>query len=386
MSFPTSGFSAAWLASLLREARADLDAFAACLPAQAWIGPRAAILNPPLWEYGHVIWFQERWCLRQQDDDSVLPSRLQDADALYDSFRVAHDTRWDLPLPDRGVLEDFGTGVLQDVEDKLARASPGDPIFYFAELALYHERMHLEAWWMMAQHLGYRPPAAVSLPGGLPRQSPRRTIPAGTIELGADGSRFRFDNEKARHTVELPAYAIDLQPVSQGAFLEFVEAGGYERLNGWSDEGQAWLFQTGAPHPVYWQRQGNSWQVRRFDRWQPLNAGEPMLHLNFYEAEAYAAWRGARLPSAEQWQRASEEQDFRWGHSWEWCADPFLPYPGFSPDPYREYSSPWFQCHWELRGGGPVTHPLLKRSGFRNFYLPERRDPFAGLRLAWNMA
>lgn len=384
MSFPTSGFSAARLVSLLREARADLDAFAACLPEHAWIGPRAAILNPPLWEYGHIIWFQERWCLRRQDDDSALPSRLQGADALYDSFRVAHDTRWDLPLPDRAVLEGFGTGVLQDVADKLARASMGDPIFYFAELALYHERMHLEAWWMMAQHLGYRPPAAVSLPDGLPRLSPRRTIPAGMIELGADGSSFCFDNEKSRHTVELPAYAIDLKPVSQGAFLEFVEAGGYERLNGWSDEGQAWLFQTGARHPAYWRRQGNDWQTRRFDRWQPLAPGEPMLHLNFYEAEAYAAWRGARLPSAEQWQRASQEKDFVWGHGWEWCADPFMPYPGFSPDPYREYSSPWFQCHWELRGGGPITHPLLKRSGFRNFYLPERRDPFTGLRLVWD--
>jgi ergothioneine biosynthesis protein EgtB len=384
MRFPTSGFSAASLVSLLREARADLDAFAACLPEPAWVGPRAAILNPPLWEYGHIVWFQEHWCLRRQDDDSVLPSRLQGADALYDSFRVAHDSRWDLPLPDRAFLKDFGTGVLQDVEGKLVRASVDDPIFYFAELALYHERMHLEAWWMMAQHLGYRPPAAVSLPDGLPRQSPRLTIPADTVELGADGSRFCFDNEKARHTVELSAYAIDLQPVSQGAFQEFVEAGGYENLKCWSDEGQAWLFQTGARHPAYWRRQEDSWQTRRFERWQPLAPGEPMLHLNLYEAEAYAAWRGARLPSAEQWQRASQEKNFVWGHGWEWCADPFMPYPGFSPDPYREYSSPWFQCHWELRGGGPVTHPLLKRPGFRNFYLPERRDAFTGLRLVWD--
>ncbi len=386
MPFPTSGFSAARLASLLREARADLDAFAACLPEQAWIGPRAAILNPPLWEYGHIAWFQERWCLRQQDDDSVLPSRLRGADALYDSSRVAHDTRWDLPLPNRAATEDFGTGVLQDVEDKLDRASTDDPVFYFAELALYHERMHLEAWWMMAQHLGYRPPAAVSLTDGLPRQSPRRAIPAGTIELGADDSSFRFDNEKTRHRVNFPAFAIDLKPVSQGAFLEFIEAGGYATPQHWSSEGRAWLAQSGAGHPVYWRKEENAWQVRRFDRWQPLEPGEPMLHLNRFEAEAYAAWRGARLPSAAQWQRASQEKDFIWGHGWEWCAHPFLPYPGFSPDPYRDYSAPWFHSHGELRGGGPVTHPLLKRSDFRNFYLPERRDAFTGLRLAWDSA
>lgn len=384
MSLPTSGFTAAELIALLREARADLDAFAACLPQQAWLGPRAPVLNPPRWEYGHIVWFQERWCLRQQHDGSLLPSRVKHADALYDSSQVAHDTRWDLPLLDREALDAYGAGVFEDTADKLHAALPGAPVFYFAELALYHERMHLEAWWMMAQYLGYRPPAPPRAAHGLPLQSPRRAIDAGTIELGADGGSFRFDNEKARHAAHFPAFAIDLHPVSQGAFLEFVEAGGYETPGGWSGEGLAWRRQANARHPLYWRNEGGAWQLRRFDQWQALAPDAPMLHLNFHEAEAYAAWRGARLPSAAQWQRASQEADFVWGHGWEWCADPFLPYPGFSPDPYRDYSRPWFHSHRELRGGGPVTHALLKRPGFRNFYLPERRDPFAGLRLAWD--
>ncbi len=384
MTFPTSGFSAAKLLSLLAEARAELDAFAACLPHHAWLGPRAAILNPPLWEYGHIIWFQERWCLRQQDDGTVSSSRVKHADALYDSSQVAHDTRWDLPLLNREALEEYGTGVFQDVADKLGRSTPDDPVFYFAELCLYHERMHLEAWWMMAQHLGYAPPTALVLPDALPRQGPRRMIAAGAIELGADDSRFRFDNEKARHTVNLPAFAIDLQPVSQGAFLEFVEADGYAARHHWSGDGRIWLKESGARHPLYWRKENDGWQVRRFHQWLPLATGEPMLHLNRFEAEAYAAWRSARLARAAEWQRASQERDFQWGHGWEWCADAFAPYPGFSPDPYRDYSGPWFHSHWELRGGGPVTHPLLKRAGFRNFYLPERRDPFAGFRLAWD--
>lgn len=386
MRLPTSGFSAAELISLLGEARADLDAFAACLPANAWLGPRASILNPPLWEYGHIIWFQERWCLRQQDDGSISPSRVRHADALYDSSQVAHDTRWDLPLLERDTLRSYGAGVLQEVADKLDRAAPGDPVFYFAELALYHERMHQEAWWMMAQHLGYRPPSLLALLDGLPVRSPRRRFAGGTMELGSDDSSFRFDNEKTRHAVRFDAFAIDIQPVSQGAFAEFVEAGGYENVGIWSEQGLAWLLQTGATHPAYWRRQGSDWEMRRFDRWQPLAAGEPMLHLNHFEAEAYATWRGARLPNAAEWQRASEDADFAWGHGWEWCVHSFAPYPGFSPDPYRDYSSPWFHSHWELRGGSPVTSPLLKRSSFRNFYLPERRDPFAGFRLAWDDA
>lgn len=384
MRFPTSGFSAAELLSLLSETRADLDAFAACLPDSAWLGPRAAILNPPLWEYGHIIWFQERWCLRQQDDGTLSPSRVKQADVLYDSSQVAHDTRWDLALLNGKTLEEYGASVFRDMAEKLNLAAPGDPVFYFAELALYHERMHLEAWWMMAQHLGYQPPAVPALPADLPRQSPRRTIPAGTVELGSDDGSFRFDNEKSRHAVRFPAFVIDTHPVSQGAFLEFVEAGGYAKPHHWSAQGQAWLMQSGARHPVNWRKENNDWQVRRFNQWQPLASGEPLLHLNLFEAEAYAAWRGARLPSAAEWQRASREKDFVWGHGWEWCADAFAPYPGFSPDPYRDYSAPWFHSHWELRGGSPVTHLLLKREGFRNFYLPERRDPFTGLRLAWD--
>ncbi|KAB2308246.1 ergothioneine biosynthesis protein EgtB [Betaproteobacteria bacterium SCN2] len=384
MTFPTNGYSAAHLVSLLREARADLDAFAACLPEQAWLGPRAATLNPPLWEYGHIVWFQERWCLRQQDDGSVSPPRLPNADALYDSSQVAHDTRWDLPLPGRDALADFSAGVLRDVADKLDAARPDDPVFYFAELSLYHERMHLEAWWMMAQCLGYRPPLLPPPASDLPLRSPRRDFAAGTVALGADDSRFRFDNEKRLHHADLSPFAIDLHPVSQGAFLEFVEAGGYATPQHWSSEGRAWLAQSGAGHPVYWRQEVNAWQVRRFDRWQQFAPGEPMLHLNRFEAEAFAAWRGARLPSAAEWQRASRERDFNWGHGWEWCAEAFAPYPGFAPDPYRDYSSPWFHSHWELRGGSPVTHALLKRPGFRNFYLPERRDAFTGLRLAWD--
>jgi EgtB-related family protein len=105
-----------------------------------------------------------------------------------------------------------------------------------------------------------------------------------------------------------------------------------------------------------------------------------MLHVNRFEAEAFAAWRGRQLPTAAQWLRATAHPAFRWGMAWEWLRDPFAPYPGFAPDPYHDYSEPWFHTHGELRGGGPVTDASLKRPGFRNFYLPERRDPFAGFR------
>jgi len=252
---------------------------------------------------------------------------------------------------------------------------------YFAELSLYHELMHIEAWWMAFQNLGYAPPVWPEMafePSVL-----RLAFAEGEAMLGSGpDAGFIFDNEKWRHPVPVPAFDIDASPVSETAFAEFVEAGGYQSRVGWSDDGWAWRQATGTLNPVYWRQANGGWQVRRFDRWLPLSPDAPMLLVNRFEAEAFAAWRGRQLPTAAQWLRATGHQDFRWGMAWEWLRDPFAPYPGFAPDPYHDYSEPWFRTHGELRGGGPVTDPSLKRPGFRNFYLPHRRDPFAGFRTA----
>jgi len=206
---------------------------------------------------------------------------------------------------------------------------------------------------------------------------------AGKVELGSGpDAGFIFDNEKWRHPVAVPAFDIDASPLSETAFAEFVDAGGYRSRAGWSDDGWAWRKTSDARHPMYWRRENGAWQVRRFDQWTPLNSDMPMLHVNRYEVEACAAWMGRQLPAAAQWLRAAGRPEFNWGRAWEWLRDPFVPYPGFAPDPYRDYSQPWFHTHGELRGGGPVTDPSFKRPGFRNFYLPHRRDPFAGFRTA----
>jgi ergothioneine biosynthesis protein EgtB len=333
-----------------------------------------------LWELGHLVWFQERWCLRERADGTRAPSVLAGADALYDSSVVPHDTRWDLPLLDPAAVDDYARRVADAVAARLRNEFDGD-IAYFAELCVYHELMHIEAWWMAFQDLGYAPPVWPEI-GGV-QSAPRLGFAEGEVALGSgadDG--FIFDNEKWRHTVPVAAFDIDASPVSETAFSGFVETGGYQNKSVWSAEGWAWHQATDVHHPVYWRQIDTGWQVRRFDRWLPLDAETPMLHVNHYEAEAYAAWQGRQLPTAAQWLRATAHLDFQWGRAWEWLRDPFVPYPGFAPDPYHDYSEPWFHTHGELRGGGPVTDPSLKRAGFRNFYLPERRDPFAGFRTA----
>jgi ergothioneine biosynthesis protein EgtB len=375
---PVTGHSAEQLIERLAQARAGLRALIDRLPDKGWLGPRAEHLNPPLWEYGHIVWFQERWCLRERPDGACAPSLLPGADALYNSSTVPHDTRWDLPLLQPAAVDDYAARVDEAVTARL-RSEFNDGLAYFAELSLYHELMHIEAWWMAFQNLGYAPPGWPEIAGV--QSSPLLAFAQGEAALGSGPDEgFIFDNEKWRHAVSAPAFDIDASLVSEMAFAEFVEAGGYQKSAGWSDDGWAWRQMSNACHPVYWRQAHGSWQVRRFDWWQPLSAEAPMLHVNRFEAEAFAAWRGRQLPTAAQWLRATTHADFRWGMGWEWLRDPFAPYPGFAPDPYHDYSQPWFHTHVELRGGGPVTDPSLKRPGFRNFYLPHRRDPFAGFR------
>ncbi|MCL5060991.1 MAG: SUMF1/EgtB/PvdO family nonheme iron enzyme [Candidatus Thermoplasmatota archaeon] len=377
---PVSGYTADQFIDRLAQARGRLRALIDCLPADGWLGPRAEHLNSPLWEYGHIVWFQERWCLRAQPGGGFADSLLDGADVLYDSSSVPHDTRWNLPLLEPAAVDDYAVRVADAVAARL-RSGFSNALAYFAELSLYHELMHIEAWWMAFQDLGYAPPARPDVADMLP--SRRLALAAGDVALGSgadDG--FIFDNEKWRHPLPVAAFDIDAGPVSETAFAGFVEAGGYRRKAGWSDDGWAWQQAAGAHHPVYWRQENGSWQVRRFDCWLPIRADRPMLHVNRFEAEACAAWMGRQLPTAVQWLRAAKHPDFRWGRAWEWLRDPFAPYPGFAPDPYQDYSQPWFHTHGELRGGGPVTDVSFKRPGFRNFYLPHRRDPFAGFRTA----
>jgi ergothioneine biosynthesis protein EgtB len=318
--------------------------------------------------------------LRAQPDGSFSPSLQDAADALYDSSSVPHDSRWDLPLLQPAAVDCYAQQVAEAVAMRLRKAF-SDELAYFAELSLYHELMHVEAWWMAFQNLGYAPPVLPDVAGALSTQ--RLTFAAGEVALGSGADEgFIFDNEKWRHLVPVSAFDIDASPVCETAFAEFVDAGGYRNRAGWSEAGWTWLTASGARHPLYWRRENSGWQVRRFDRWLPLDPERPMLHVNRFEAEACAAWRGRQLPTAAQWVRAATDPAYRRGMAWEWLCDPFVPYAGFAPDPYQDYSRPWFFSHGELRGGGPVTDAALKRPGFRNFYLPHRRDPFAGFRTA----
>jgi len=327
------------------------------LDGERLLGPKLKIVNPPLWEIGHVSWFQEFWCLRQRADGPPAASILKGADALYDSSAVAHDTRWGLPLPDLKATRAYGEAVLDKVRERLAREPENEALQYFVRLATFHEDMHAEAFHYTRQTLGYAEPAFEFKNNETKKGDVE--IGGGNFMLGArPGGGFVFDNEKWAHEVEIAPFRIARSVVSNAQYLAFVEAGGAA--------------------PRYWKKEGGRWLQRRFERWIPLKPAEPVRHVSGEEARAFCVWAKRRLPSEAEWECASASLDY--GQVWEWTASPFVPYPGFVRDPYKEYSEPWFGTHQVLRGGSFATPARLMRPSFRNFYMADRGDVFCGFR------
>ena len=351
-----------------------------------WDVPILAPINPVLWEVGHVAWFMERWCLRVQANHLSEP-RFRDADRLYDSSVGEHGERWRLPLPSRLATMRYLDDVLEETLHALARSGESDEELYFFRLALFHEDMHAESFGHLRQLLGY--PAPVGRPAGPLAGAmepgdvsfPDAEFDQGVPE-GAGG--FVFDNEKWAHRVCLGAFTISRRPVGQAAFLDFVEDDGYRRDDLWSANGRTWREAAKATGPAYWRRDGAHWQQRLFDRWEALSLSAPMAYVTAHEAEAFCRWSDRRLPTEAEWEYAALSGALEWGGVWEWTASPFAPYPGFSADPYRAYSEPWFGTHRSVRGASFLTTSRLRHPKFRNFYEPHRSDVVVGFLTAAN--
>ena len=421
------------LAEMLVDCRRRTLDLISDLSDEQMLGPQLSIVNPPLWEIGHLAWFQERWNLRRITDETFEPSALlAQADELYDSMQVAHGTRWSLPLLSRDDTLLYMQRVLDDTLHKLAAEGPTPENDYFARLAVFHEDMHAEAFTYTRQTHGLaEPPISGQDPtvlqgqpaGSLPGDA---EVPGGEFMLGATHDLpFVFDNEKWAHPVHIAPFRISRAPVTNEQFAAFVEDGGYANDGHWSEAGRRWRSEAGARLPVYWSRTPDGFYARHYDKIEPLKPHAPVIHVNWYEAEAYCRWAGRRLPTEAEWEMAASGGDatghkrlYPWGDElpaprhanldgrllgpvdvaafpegdsafgcrqmlgnvWQWCADDFSPYPGFVSDPYKDYSEPWFGDHKVLRGSSWATRGRMLRNTWRNFALPGRRDIFAGFR------
>lgn len=395
--------------------------------------PYRPCVNPFNWELAHDAWFQEKWVLRNLFNCEPLLDRV---DEFYDSTQIDHEKRWVKDLHDPEEIRKYNRKVGERVIEFIESRDITDRERYYILYTVFHTDMHAEAFTYMRQSCGYSPPD-LSLESEIPPTPGELNedveIPGGTVQLGASRNRpFVFDNEKWAHEVEVESFQMARTPVTQGQFRAFLNAGGYQNRALWSDTGWAWRLSTGTERPLYWRRkQDGTWEHRFFDRWRSIDPAWPMMHVSYWEAEAYCNWADRRLPTEAEWLAAARgstsdeitavsghQRTYPWGEAsprpetaaldwyyrkpvgvaalsegdsphgcrgmignvWEWTSSNFAPFPDFEPDFYQQYSLPWFGSRKVLKGGSWATRSRFIRNGYRNYFTPDRRDVFTGFR------
>jgi len=391
------------------------------------------LMSPLVWDLGHIAAFEDLWLLHR---GAGLPLLRPDLAEVYDAFETPRAHRGELPYLRRGEA----IAYLADVRERALELGTRDPLLL--ELVLRHEQQHTETM-LQTMELARLPAPHAPRDGDAPADPALAgltglelvEVPAGPCTLGAPttasgggAESFSYDNERPRHAHELPAFRIGRAPVTNGAFMAFVAAGGYQRPEWWSREAWAWKEQYDIERPHGWTADGREW---RMDRCEPLEPHKPVVHVSWFEADAFARAHGARLPTEAEWEKAAtwdqatqaarpqpwgaepasdaiashanvDQRAFGTvpvgshpagaspagclgmiGDAWEWTASRFGGYPGFVAHPYREYSEVFFGGDYRvLRGGSWATRARVATPTFRNWDHPQRRQIFAGLRIA----
>jgi gamma-glutamyl hercynylcysteine S-oxide synthase len=376
-------------AEALREARGRTLALVEPLSESDLNRVHHPLMSPLVWDLGHIAAFEDLWVCRETGEDLLRP----DLAHVYDAFESPRPVRGELPYLRRAQAIDYMEAVRERTLRVLERISA-----FMNELIVRHEHQHDET---MLQTLQLAEPGvfAPERPAGeaRPAATGALRVEPGTHEIGAGPAGFAYDNERDRHEVELRGFEIDLAPVTNDAFREFVEDGGYVDKALWSDEVWTLRRRESWTRPLYWTPDGG---MRSFERVEPLDPDLPVMHVSRHEAEAFARWAGARLATEAEWEVAAslatapagnlDQRDFGPGAAgpfigdcWEWTATEFGAYPGFRAHPYPEYSEVFFGAGYAvLRGGSWATRPSNATVTFRNWDLPRRRQIFAGFRLA----
>ncbi|GGV20718.1 hercynine oxygenase [Streptomyces filipinensis] len=418
------------LASLTR-ARARTTLLTSCVEDPDLTAQHSPLMSPLVWDLAHIGNQEELWLLRAVGGRDAMRPEI---DSLYDAFEHPRAERPSLPLLAPGQARRYAAEVRGRVMDLLQGADfHGTRLteagFAFGMIA-QHEQQHDET--MLITHQLRKGPQALTAPD--PEPAPLFTgpaevlVPGGPFTMGTSAEPWALDNERPAHVREVAPFWIDTTPVTNAAYQAFIEDGGYDTERWWTPQGWTHIRQHSITAPLFWRRDGESWLRRRFGVTEAVPPDEPVLHVCWYEADAYARWAGRRLPTEAEWEKAARHDPatgrstrYPWGDTdpapqhanlgqrhlrpapagsypagesplgvrqligdvWEWTASDFLPYPGFAAFPYKEYSEVFFGSdHKVLRGGSFAVDPVACRGTFRNWDYPVRRQIFSGFRTA----
>lgn len=417
--------------TVLRTARDRTHTLTSCVDENDLTAQHSPLMSPLVWDLAHIGNQEEQWLLRAVGGQDALRPEI---DSVYDAFEHPRAKRPTLPLlapsEARGYVADVRNRVLDILERTELRGAPlVEAAFAFGMIA-QHEQQHDET--MLITHQLRRGPAALTAPpppdtsgAALPDEV---LVPGGPFTMGTSSEPWALDNERPAHHRLVPPFFIDTTPVTNGAYAHFIADGGYTERRWWTAEGWAHIQEHGLSAPLFWRREGGQWLRRSFGVTEPVPPEEPVLHVSWYEADAYARWAGRRLPTEEEWEKAARHDPesgrsrrYPWGDAdpspdhanlgqrhlrpalagsypqgasplgvrqligdvWEWTSSDFLPYPGFTVFPYPEYSQVFFGPAYKvLRGGSFAVDAVACRGTFRNWDLPIRRQIFSGFRTA----